>query len=273
MTRVRPLTAGEVETLVAWAAAEGWNPGIGDAPAFRIADPSGFLGAFASDQLAAGISVVRYGGDFGFLGLYICQPKFRGQGFGRAVWQAGLAHLGARTIGLDGVPDLQPYYASVGFEKAHDTLRLVGRPQLDPPPSRTARAVPLDAALALDRACFPARRTDFLANWLRRPRLVRAVFADGDLKGYGVARACATGHKIGPLFAESEATALQVIAALSAAVTGEIVIDVPEPQQGFIAALDAAGMRAGFATARMYRGPAPKIDTDRVFGLTTLELG
>ena len=28
-----------------------------------------------------------------------------------------------------------------------------------------------------------------------------------------------------------------------------------------------------FATARMYTGPAPSIDLDRVFGVTTFELG
>ena len=32
-------------------------------------------------------------------------------------------------------------------------------------------------------------------------------------------------------------------------------------------------MEPGFLTARMYAGPAPPIPVDRVFGVTTFELG
>ena len=33
------------------------------------------------------------------------------------------------------------------------------------------------------------------------------------------------------------------------------------------------GMRVMFETARMYTGPAPQIASERVFGITTFELG
>ncbi|TIU88228.1 MAG: GNAT family N-acetyltransferase, partial [Mesorhizobium sp.] len=71
---IRTLTASEVETLVDWAAGEGWNPGLGDAAAFRTADPDGFIGAFVDGEMVAGISAVAYGPGFGFIGLYICRP-------------------------------------------------------------------------------------------------------------------------------------------------------------------------------------------------------
>jgi hypothetical protein len=56
---IRVLRAGEVDDLVGWAALEGWNPGHGDAAAFRSADPEGFIGCFVEGRLAAGISAVR----------------------------------------------------------------------------------------------------------------------------------------------------------------------------------------------------------------------
>jgi hypothetical protein len=40
---LRTMTAAEVEQLVAWAADEGWNPGLDDAESFRAVDPAGFL--------------------------------------------------------------------------------------------------------------------------------------------------------------------------------------------------------------------------------------
>ena len=32
-----------VETVIDWAAAEGWNPGLGDAACFYAIDPNGFF--------------------------------------------------------------------------------------------------------------------------------------------------------------------------------------------------------------------------------------
>src|SRR3546814_1528602 len=78
-------------------------PGRRDAANFHVADPSGFLMGFVDDQPVACISVVRYGDGYGFLGFYIVARELRGRGHGMAVWQAGLQHLGSRTIGLDGV--------------------------------------------------------------------------------------------------------------------------------------------------------------------------
>lgn len=116
---IRTLARDEVETLVDWAAAEGWNPGLGDAALFQAADPQGFIGAFVDGELSAGISAVAYGDDFGFIGLYICRPDRRGQGHGKAVWDAGMARLGKRTIGLDGVVEQQANYRSMGFAPAY----------------------------------------------------------------------------------------------------------------------------------------------------------
>src|SRR5687767_13477747 len=109
--KIRPLTLPEVETLVDWAAGEGWNPGRNDAAAFHAADPDGFLGGFVGGEMVSGISAVAYGADFGFIGLYICRPDMRGKGYGRAVWDAGMARLEGRTVGLDGVPAQQANYA------------------------------------------------------------------------------------------------------------------------------------------------------------------
>ena len=75
---IRPVTRGELEIAVEWAAQEGWNPGLQDAGCFHAADPGGFLMAFLADEPIASISVVRYGEDFGFLGLYIVRPDTPG---------------------------------------------------------------------------------------------------------------------------------------------------------------------------------------------------
>ena len=86
---IRNATAAEFETAVEWAAAEGWNPGLDDTPAFHAVDPDGFFMGFVDDRPVSSISVVRYGGAFGFLGFYIVHPDYRGTGAGLAIWRAG----------------------------------------------------------------------------------------------------------------------------------------------------------------------------------------
>lgn len=269
---IRVLAAEEVERLVDWAAAEGWNPGLADAPAFRAADPDGFLGAFVGGEMVAGISAVAYGAGFGFIGLYIVAPAHRGRGHGRAVWDAGMARLGGRTVGLDGVPAQQDNYARMGFAKAYETVRFTGRPPTVPV-DRIVAAEDFEAVAAFDAECFPAPRPQFLAAWLAPPRIVRAVVEGDVITGYAAARECREGSKVGPLFARDVETALKLIAALGDAVAGPLAIDVPAGQTAFIAALGATGMTPGFLTARMYRGPAPEMAMGQVFGTTSLELG
>ncbi|TIQ38724.1 MAG: GNAT family N-acetyltransferase [Mesorhizobium sp.] len=270
---IRTLTANDVETLVDWAAGEGWNPGIGDAAALRAADPEGFIGAFVGGEMVAGISAVAYGAGFGFIGLYICRPDRRGEGHGKAVWDAGMTRLGNRIIGLDGVAEQRANYQRKGFVPAYETVRfsgalgLTGGSDLRPVAS-------MAEIFAYDRQCFPAPREAFLREWLQPPRIALQSVGSAGIAGYGVARRCREGFKVGPLFADDMDIALALAAGLAGGARGEALhIDVPATQVGFTAMLQAAGMVAGFTTTRMYRGGKPGNAPSKVFGITTLELG
>ncbi|MDB5506442.1 MAG: family acetyltransferase [Devosia sp.] len=274
MRDIRALTLAELRTLLDWAAAEGWNPGLDDSEPFYAADAGRFVGAFVDGELVAGIAAIAYGSSFGFIGLYICRPDRRGQGHGRAVWDAGMAHLAGRSIGLDGVPEQQANYRAMGFLPAYESVRLSGRP---PRSDLDARLVPIMPAIVglaeYDRTCFPAPRVDFLDAWLQPPRRGYALVEGAMLRGYGTVRPCIDGSKVGPLFANSKADAAVILSALADIVPGTIHIDVPLYQHGLIEALEATGMSRGFSTTRMYRGSAPEFRHSRVFGVTTLELG
>src|SRR3954466_10281222 len=217
---VRPASRCEVDLALQWAAQEGWNPGLSDSDCFYAADPEGFLLAFRDAEPVASISVVRYGSDFGFLGLYIVRPELRGRGYGYQLWQAGMAHLGERTIGLDGVVAQQENYRRSGFSLAHRNIRFGGQPGIQGPQDARIRSVEgelLNAVLAYDRAFFPAPRESFLRCWLDPDRHEARVFVEaGAVRGYGVLRRCRTGFKIGPLFAETEEGAEALFLSLAA---------------------------------------------------------
>ena len=105
--------------------------------------------------------------------------------------------------------------------------------------------------------------------------LVAGAFVDGELKGYAVLRPCRTGFKIGPLFADTPALAERLFVAMRAQVSngGRFYLDVPTPQLEAVALAQRHGMQPVFETARMYTGEPPALPLQRVFGITSFELG
>jgi GNAT superfamily N-acetyltransferase len=275
---IRVMAAADVVTALDWAKAEGWNPGHQDAALFQAADPGGFLMAFVEDRPAASISVVRYGAGHGFLGLYIAAPAFRGRGIGWQLWQRGMAHLEGRVVGLDGVVAQQANYAKSGFAIAHRNIRFQGvpvhaRPVQGKGDVAAMSGLLLPAVMAYDRAGFGAQRDSFITSWLAA-HTARLLVRDQRIAGYGVIRPCTEGHKIGPLFADDEAAAETLFQALAATVPGSrITLDCPEPNRAACALAQRHGLQPVFETARMYRGPAPLLPLERIFGITTFELG
>ena len=130
---IRPMSRAELDLAIGWAAEEGWNWGVADAQCFHAADPQGFLMAFCDGEPVASISVVRYEAAFAFLGFYIVRPPFRGRGYGLRLWQAGMARLEGRTVGLDGVVAQQANYARSGFVLAHRNIRFGGDVRVEAP--------------------------------------------------------------------------------------------------------------------------------------------
>lgn len=274
--RIRNMRPEEIALATDWAAAEGWNPGLADAGCFASADPEGFfIGEYEGDP-AATLSVVNYGERFAFLGFYIVRSDLRGRGLGLRIWKFGIAHAGSRTVGLDGVTAQQDNYRKSGFAFAYNNVRYGGVPSgLD---ASTATiplsAVPLDAIEQDDATVFPAERPEFLRAWIgTEGHTGRAVICDGRLAGWGIVRPCHRGRKIGPLIADDRATAEAVFTALVGNGGGEVFLDVPQPNREAMALAVAHGLAPVFETARMYTGSIRPVALQRIFGVTTFELG
>ncbi len=277
--KIRTMTRAEVDIAIDWAAAEGWNPGLHDAQCFYAADPNGFLIGLLGDEPIALISVVKYGSGFGFLGCYIVKPEYRGQGYGMQIWKAGLTSLLGRTVGLDGVVAQQDNYMKSGFTLACTNIRYQGiaggnfpaNPDIVPLSTR-----PFAELDAYDQALFAENRTAFLRCWIEQPASIAlGILQAGKLAGYAMLRKCRSGYKIGPLFANSGELAEQLFLALkaSAPAGAELFLDTPELNPAAVALAQRYGMQVSFETARMYLGTPPNLPVERVFGVTSFELG
>lgn len=277
---VRAMTPEEMDWAIQLAAAEGWNPGLFDAGCFYQTDPQGFLIGLLEGKPVGCISAVSYAGLFGFIGLYIVLPEFRGKGYGLQLWRSALARFGGHNIGLDGVPAQVPNYLKSGFRLAYNNIRFQGSNEVTLE-TGSGNMVSLDSVSfemvqKYDRRCFPAERTLFLKPWLKLPGSFSLGCLDADrLRGYGVIRQCREGYKIGPLFADDAPTAALILSNLIAKVDANSLffLDVPEPNPAALALAAKFQMRRVFSTARMYTGVDPDIALNQVFGVTTFELG
>lgn len=273
---IRTMTPADLDQAVEWAAQEGWNPGLNDAEAFLAADPEGFLIGEIAGKPVGCISVVAYGEDFGFLGFYIVRSEFRGRGYGIRIWNAGMERLTGRNIGLDGVAAQQENYKRSGFQYAYANERFEGTGGGSSAGDAVDLAdVPFDRIEAYDAAFFRAPRESFLRKWIvpAGGRALGVVERD-TLRGYGVIRPCRSGHKIGPLFADTPEIAERLFANLSATVPGDpLYLDVPRPNAEALALVERHGMVPVFETARMYTRGDPGVPIGRVYGVTTFELG
>ncbi len=270
-----------VVTLVGWARKEGWNPGPHDATVFYHTDPDGFYGCFYNSEMIGGGSVVSYNGDFGFMGFFIVKPEYRGSGIGRKLWfqrrDILLNRLNNASIGMDGVVDMQPFYSKGGFHLAFRDERYMVTGTHFEVDSHISQITKDDypEVFVYDRECFGFPREKFLTRWLELPGgFAFQYVASGDLKGVAVLRKATEGYKTGPLFADNPEVADALFRACMNAVPGEkLFLDIPVINVNALRLTEKYNGAYVFECARMYYGEAPDLPLDKIYGITTFELG
>ncbi|WP_299967357.1 GNAT family N-acetyltransferase [uncultured Roseobacter sp.] len=274
---IRTMTPADLQLVLDWAAAEGWNPGHEDAAAFLPADPPGFLIKTVEGAPVAAISVVNHTADHAFLGLYLCHPEYRGQGHGMAVWRAGLAHAGTRNVELDGVPAQQQNYAKSGFALCGKTVRYEGALTTGASAHTTEAAqADLPALLAADAAATGMTRAGFASAWFTRAqtRVTLLVRSGEEITGFATARRCGIGAKIGPLHARNAQDAMALLhAAQERLDVSTLFVDVPDTSPALSDLLIRQGFTPVFDTARMVLGTPPTADVPPFYAIATMELG
>lgn len=263
----------DIDYLLALANSEGWNPGLNDAIPFYTADPEGFFIGLHNGEPIGCISAVAYDPHYGFMGFYIIESSFRGKGYGMQLWDHALKYLGNRTVGLDGVVAQQENYKKSGFTLHYNNVRYQGNGTTAS--SHGCNTVSFDQILEYDTAVYGLDRKKFLDPWVRMPNsLTLGKQENGRLKGYGVIRKCNIGYKIGPLFADRLDIARELYQALQQfAGESPLYIDLPAVNEKAQALIQEFQLKPVFQTARMYKGVPPKQELDKVYGVTTFELG
>ncbi|WP_292531294.1 GNAT family N-acetyltransferase [Methylocystis sp.] len=273
---VRRMCKAELGLALDWAAAEGWNPGLNDAESFYAVDPEGFFIAERAGEALGCVCAVAYDETFGYVGLFIVRPPYRGAGVGLRLLNVALRHVQGRNVGLDAAIEIQDIYQRYGFKFAYRNIRhqCVGGGQA-PAGLTELASVPFDEVTRYDATVFPAARAKFLSLWIAQPGGASLAFMRRrELAGYGVLRPCRTGYKIGPLFADDPQIADALFQGLCARAEGApVFLDTPEANPEAIELTKRRGLTPLFDTARMFTSGMPPGLIEHCYGVTTFELG
>lgn len=275
---ISAITADEMPTIIEWAAREGWNPGLNDHQCFYVSDPGGFFAGRINNQIISVGSAVNYGAEYSFLGLYIVDPKFRSRGLGMPITQTLLSHIGDRNAGIDGVVEMVDKYKEIGFHLAHNNARYACQGAKQSKIDERivdANTIPFDLITTYDFLHFRAPRAEFLQCWINQPNSIAKIYLINEqVFGFITLRKCRHGYKVGPLFAENYSIAESLFRfALDHAGDEMIYLDIPVPNMNAIKLTEVFKMQQVFATARMYLHEDPKLPLEKIYGITSFELG
>lgn len=269
----------EVNITIDWAAKEGWNPGLHDADCYYHTDPNGFFIGLLDGKPISTLSVVKYSASFGFLGFYIVHPDYRRQGYGLKIWKSGIQYLYGSNIGLDGVVEQQENYKKFGFKLAYRNIRFEyagGDDVFANADVIDLSTLPFNTVELYTCPFFPEKRAAFLKSWINQPDChALGIIQNDRLAGYGVIRKAQNGYKIGPLYADSPELANAIFASLIQAVDflQPVYLDIPEVNHEALKLAERYRMEKVFETARMYTGESPSLPLDRIYGVTSFEVG
>jgi GNAT superfamily N-acetyltransferase len=255
----RDMTARDAEAGLALSRLSGWNQTEEDW-SLLLEPPSVFRAATLDDRVIGCAGAMVYGKRLAWVCMVLVDPAERSHGVASRLVGEVLERLPeVEAVGLDATPLGVPVYARLGFAPAGTLARLETRAPASglPVPARVRPILQADLAdiLLRDLEVFGANREPLLRRaWSAAPELAWCLGDPAAGPGYGFGRRGANATQIGPVVAEGDAAALDIVAASLARRPGErFFLDAPAWTE-WRSALARLGFQEQRPFTRMYRG-------------------
>lgn len=221
------------------------------------------------------------GDDFAMFGMMVTTPRLQAMGAGRRLLREIMRDCEGRDLRLSATRSGYRLYEAAGFDPVGTIWQQQGiaRPFRLPSPVagldlRPMNSADRDVIHALDAHAYGAARTVVLDALLGHSTGM-VVERGGAICGYALMRKFGKGMVIGPVVAEDDAMAMQLVAPLIQACEGQFTrLDTPQQSEQFKAFLSAAGMGVFDTVTEMYIGKQRRAtEGPLVYGLAAHSLG
>ena len=257
----------------------GWNQ-IADDWRFMLGAGTSYGFADSDDHLVASGLTVEFA-HFGWISMILVTAPYRRRGLATQLMGRCVDALASRRLvpALDASPDGREVYRRLGFRDAGNSTRLVGT--LASEAKNTASDIfKLTAAEVPEIAAFDAQssgtdRTTLLHHlWQRYPAAAYGARRQGRIAGFVLARPGRMSAQIGPLVAEDDELAVDLLARAGSAINGPVCFDLFDQRTAVRAWLDQSGFRTVTRFIRMVLGETEIFPSDhRVYIIAGPELG
>jgi GNAT superfamily N-acetyltransferase len=248
------LTDADVDGAEVLVAEAGWNQTAAD---WRIFFGLGnVFGVRALDGgLAGTAAILPYAGGFGWISMILVATEWRRRGIASRLLERCMNSLSSRNLvpALDATPAGREVYGRYGFRDCWTFARWRGQPPstrddlIDGVRKLEDRGWP--SIVALDAACFGCDRSPLLEGLRDRSRAFAGVAeSNGRLAGFLLGREGRLAVQLGPIVADDESTAIQLMNFAGQRAEQAVLLDVPDRHARFARRL----ARQGFARERSF---------------------
>ncbi len=228
---------------------------------FLKLSPSGCRVAEKNGKVVGTLATIRYQDRFSWLAMVLVNPEERRAGIGTRLLHEGLTLLqNENCIRLDATPAGRHLYRRLGFVDEYSIIRFARSGDVPQPASvtNTVRRMcekDLPAVLDLDRKIFGADRTAVLRSLFARSPGSAWVAATSNLHGYCFGRPGFLYQHLGPVIAEEESIARDLVSHCLTNGSGRSFgMDAPKSCSSWLAWLQSNGFVEERSLVRMYRG-------------------
>lgn len=251
---LRHLTTADVPACLALAADREWPPDEGRwrfllevGTGYGIEDPSG--------ELVGSTILTRYGDRQAVISMVLVASRAGRQGLGRRLMERALADAGDRIVTLNATEYGRPLYERLGFAVTGEIVTHWGTvPPVPPGASRPAGPGDLAAVLALDAAVTGVDRSAMITSLFRFVERLRVVERKGEIIGYAGAWRSGETLVVGPVLAEDEAMATDLVAGVVAGVSGPVRLDLDPRHAGLTSWARERGLATRMSVSAMVHG-------------------
>jgi Acetyltransferase (GNAT) domain/Acetyltransferase (GNAT) family len=258
---IRNMTGADIASGLRLCRASRWNQLESDWSLFLKLSPAGCRVAEKNGTVVGTVATLRYQGRFSWLSMVLVSPDERRAGIGTRLLYEGLALLDdERCIRLDATAAGRQLYMQHGFVDEYPIARFTTGADPARIVPRTGNVRPirhqdLAAVFDQDREIFGADREPVLRSLFARSPECAWIAARSDIQGYCFGRPGFLFQQLGPIVAQDENVARELVAQCLTLKSGErFAIDAPQHCPSWLEWLKSIGFTEERSFMRMHRG-------------------